>query len=1087
MTAIAWKGPVNGDWSNAADWAGGVVPGATDDVTIASSGATVTVSVAGEIANSLTTTLSVLSITAGSLETLSFATMNGAFQQSGGLWKAYGSGILFSGGVSQTGGTLSVQQGMLVSNSAFAEAGGLTQIYGGAQFTGPLTITKGEVDLRGGNMSVGGSLSISGSGTLALESGTATLSGTTVQTGGLINQTGGYLVTTGSFTENGGTMSLAGGAEFKGTLALQSGTITTLGGAIISEQSFSQSGGLLYLNGGGTDVFYGNAVQTGGTFSLHYGSLLSYGSFTENGGVLNLGFGGGTFDGSLTELAGTITSTAPQLLVNGAFSQSAGVLQFLGADAIFTNSFKQAVGGTIGVLSGALELEGQHDSLAGTISGAGTLLVAAGTTTLQSGVVLSLPAVEVTGGRLVFASSSTLTSNFAAYSNGAVSLGGNTLTLTGYATLGGEFGRAGKIIANGGGVLNQLSLDGTMVLDLNSAFRETGNVSLGQETGSRTNLQISKKGSLSVAGNYRVSDSSSYAQITNAGLLAKTGGATTAYIQASTSSTGTISVATGTLDFSGRTSAFGGAITGGGTISFSSGELSFKQGLALTIGRVLLSNGAEQLTLTKSIAYGGEWDQLGGSLWLDGPKVVLSLTGIVGLDGGLITGSGTIAAAAGSHINIANADIEGVAVLDVKGTVEQTASVGLGAQIGSASSVIIEQGAVWNLENNGSLGGRAGSPSNSNGTIVNAGVLEKLNGSADSSVVGTLLSTGTITVGDSSLSLYGSGSIGGVVSGAGMLNLNGDFVLAAGLQIGVGQLAIGNQTGIAATVTLAGNMSDANIWSQDSGALVLNGSKLSLSGLTSLDGGTLTGAGTMSSSGATTLGGGFSVVQGAVLLLTGQDEQAGTINIGDFGAGSQPASTATVQVGAGASYVFDDDVSITGNGTLAVASASGSLAAGVVSLNGGGLATIGASVVDNGTILANSAQLTFIGPITGTGTISVAAGGSLDFSRGAVASSVTVAFAAGSASMFLEDTVPNTNTLGFNGLIAGFGSGDIIELSTLQANVSNGSMSLNANGTILTVSDKSGDTATLQFATPQNLGSLVLGLGAHGDLAVFHT
>ena len=525
----------------------------------------------------------------------------------------------------------------------------------------------------------------------------------------------------------------------------------------------------------------------------------------------------------------------------------------------------------------------------------------------------------------------------------------------------------------------------------------------------------------------------------------------------------------------------------GARISLSSGEDSFKNGLTLGISRVLMANGTEQLTLTNSIGYGGEWDQLGGALWLNGPKVVLGLTGIVGLDGGLITGSGTISASAGSQINIANADIEGVATLDVKGTVEQTANVGLGAQIGSASSIIIEQGAVWNLENNGSLGGRAGSASNSNGTIVNSGVLEKLNGSADSSVVGTLLSTGTITVGNSSLSLYGSGSIGGVVNGAGLLDLNGDFVLASGLQIGVEQLAIGNQSGVATTVTLGANMSDANIWSQDSGTLALAGSTLSLSGLTSLDGGTLTGAGTMSSSGATTLGGGFSVLQGAVLLLTGADEQAGAINIGDFSAGAQPASTATVQIGAGASYVLDDDVSITGNGTLAVAGAGGSLAAGVVSLNGGGLASIGSSVVDNGTIQANSAQLSFIGPITGTGTISVSGGGSLDFTRGAVASSITVAFASGNASLFLEDTVPNTNNLAFNGLIAGFGSNDIIELSTLQANVANASMSLNANGTILTVSDKSGDTVSLQFATAQNLGSLTLGLGAHGDIAVFHT
>src|SRR5271163_3724444 len=38
MASISWKGG-SGDWNNAANWSGGVVPGASDTVTIAGAGA----------------------------------------------------------------------------------------------------------------------------------------------------------------------------------------------------------------------------------------------------------------------------------------------------------------------------------------------------------------------------------------------------------------------------------------------------------------------------------------------------------------------------------------------------------------------------------------------------------------------------------------------------------------------------------------------------------------------------------------------------------------------------------------------------------------------------------------------------------------------------------------------------------------------------------------------------------------------------------------------------------------------------------------------------------------------------------------
>ena len=1086
MSSIIWEAG-SGDWGDAADWSGGTVPTSADDVTIDTAGITVTISTGAQAARSLTTSQSVLAITGGTLTTTTFATIGGAFQQSGGLWIATGSGIAFTGSASQTAGTLVVQQGLLSSTGSFSEGGGLVQIDQGAAFSGPLTVSAGTIDLAGGTLTVGGAYTQSG-GTLTLASNNATFLGPVSQTGGTIQETSGLLISYGSFQENGGTMLLnSSGADFKGAFSLASGAVTLTSGSLTSELSYTQSGGTMMLESNGTDVFYGATVQSGGTLDLAYGSLISYGTFLENGGLLQLGFGGGTFTGNLTERAGTISSTAPTLSVNGSFTQTGGLLELLGRDATFTNSFAQAAGGTILVQSGALQLEGLHESLSGTISGAGTLLIQGGTATLNSGVVLSLPEVELIGGKLILGASLSFTHLFATSYNSVLSLAGNKLALGGIVSLDGVIGNAGTIAANGGGQLNGLELDGTVMLDLNAAFNQTGDISLGGVSGSRAQMTIGKAGSLHLVGNTTVNDQSGYGLLANHGTLAKTGGTGTAYIRASTTSTGTVTVATGTLDFSGRTNVFGGTVNGAGTVSLSNGADSFSKSLALNVGRFLLNAGNEQLTLKTSLAYGGEWDQVGGTLWLNGPKVTLSLSGVSGLDGGLITGSGRLAATSSSSLNVAAVDIEGVATLDVAGTVDQTASVTLGAQTGSAASIVIEHGAIWKIENNGSLGGVAGSPSQTNGTITNAGTLEKLNGSLNSAIDATLVSTGSLIVGNATLSLYGGGSLAGTLSGAGSLDIHGDFTLKSGLDLAVGSLSIGDATSIYTHVAIGGSLADTGAWSQEGGTFALAGNTLSLSGLTSLDGGTLSGLGTLASAGATTLGGGYAVLQAAQLILSGTAEQAGDITVGDFNGGTQPASVAALQIAAGGVYTLDDAVNIAGNGTLSVAAAAGSLAAGLIQANGAGTETIGASLVVNGMFSAGSAQLTFLGPVSGTGSITVGAGGSLHFQQDTVSAATTIGFAGGMASLFLDDPVPGTNSLAFGGLIAGFGSGDAIEISTLQSNVAGASLTLSDGNTVLTIKDQSGDTASLHFSTAQTLSSLTLGLGAHGDLTVFHT
>ena len=54
MVDVSWKNPVDGDWSNAADWSTGQQPTSADDVTIAAVGKYTIAVTTADTANSLT-------------------------------------------------------------------------------------------------------------------------------------------------------------------------------------------------------------------------------------------------------------------------------------------------------------------------------------------------------------------------------------------------------------------------------------------------------------------------------------------------------------------------------------------------------------------------------------------------------------------------------------------------------------------------------------------------------------------------------------------------------------------------------------------------------------------------------------------------------------------------------------------------------------------------------------------------------------------------------------------------------------------------------------------------------------------------
>jgi hypothetical protein len=1077
MALVQWTSSSGGDWSQAADWSGGAVPGSGDDVQIEVANITVTVGSGTYSANSLTTSLSAFTIDGGTLDIASFANIGGAFLESSGAITINGK-TTFGAAASQSGGVLSTNNS-LTAVDGFTESGGVLDIGGnGAVFESALSESAGLIAFDGNRLIAENGFTQTG-GTMTLI-GTSLFYGSLSQTGsGLIYEKGGLLTDYGSFSENtstGGGLALTGGAVFVGAMSMTSGTVSGLSGLITANDGLSISGGILNLSGNGGS-FYGTVNQTGGLIQLYSGAFRSFGAAIENGGQLRIGDQGGTFN-NLSLRSGTISSNAATLSVSGTYAQTGGTLVSAGRDIVLSGPFSEGPASTIDVLSGALQLFG-NGTIAGTLTGAGRLLVQGGTTTIASTAVLDLPVIQVFNGMLVYGSAATIGQYFLLQPQGQLETNGNTITLTGGASLEGEIvGTSAvtlKSAASLGGTAG-LSLDGTSRLLIDSTEAQTGQISFGNATGSRTQIDIAKAGHLRITGNWNMTDASQNGVLDNAGALLKTAGSGIASVDTNVTSTGQIDVNIGTLLFEGPSNSFGGTISGAGTFALGGGVSTFASALTLAAARFVLENANEQLDLTHNVSYGNEWSQLGGTLWLNGATV--STAGETGLDGGLITGTGTFSA--GAAVNISGIDIEGTATLKVAGAVAETGSVSIGAQIGSAPLLDILSTSVWTIENNASLGGVPNNPLAENATITNDGVVQKLNGHANSYIAGDFINEGTLTVANSQITLNGSGTLAGTLTGNGSLALSGNYLLDTGLSTSIGQIDT-----IGGDVTLGENLTDKTIWAQTGGTVSLGGNTLSLSGLTSLEGGYLSGPGTLIASGITYLGDGYTIGIGT-LVVTAHATQLGDITVGDFEAtgsapqaGLLPPSLATVEIAGGATYTLADSNNIASNGTLAVA--------GTFAANGAGLSIIGPSVVDTGVIEDNAAALRFLGPVSGAGSIVIGAGGLLDF-QGSVAASTTVSFASGAGSMFLEDEFTGTNNLTFDAQVAGFQTSDFIEFGNLSPNLSQITLSLNggATGTIATLTDASGDSASITFTSTQTLSALTLGFGTHGDIALFH-
>ncbi len=744
---------------------------------------------------------------------------------------------------------------------------------------------------------------------------------------------------------------------------------------------------------------------------------------------------------------------------NGRVSVSGGTYFAGGMGAVFNQGLTQT-GGTMDAVTGTLTIN-DGSTLSGTVTGAGVLDFAGANTNnyIGTGFVCNVSSVEVTGGaKLGLEKNFSFAHNFTV-NDSTLDLFGHVLTDTGAFALSGV---AGYGTIQDAGTLTLGTNTGTETLDNGLTLAVTGTViqantvALGaNDSGAR--VAIAKTGHYDINGNWTVADPSSIGSISNLGVFAKTGGGKLTQIDTQFSSSGTIAANIGELQLDGLINTISGTVSGAGTFGIGTvggyGQTTFAPKLALNVAHFHQASGI--LVLNQAQSYAGSWDMSGGVLNLNKATAVLTLSGNSSFDAGTLSGYGGSLILDGPT-ELSNVIIGGPDKIMVNGTLTQTGLIGLGES--SNPSVTIAAGAAWLIDADSSILGLYG-------TIDNTGVLWDRNGSSTATIQSQIINTGTL-IADSTLQLDASfNTLGGTLSGGGLLDINGGTTtLAAGLSIQVAALDVSSD------VVLAGNQSDARIVSQYAGTIDLTGHSFALSGTASLDGGLLSDGGTLSSSGQTTIGN-YTVDSGASLVISGAADQLGGLSLSD-GNGS-----GTLAVSTTGAYNVLDNLNIAGTGAVVIS--------GQFTESGTGGSEIDAALTlkSTGTLTADGQTLTLTnvaglaGTLAGAGAITLA-GGSFGLAAGLALDSATLELAGvASATLLGNQTYGGDFRTSSGTLNLG---GDTFTLT------SSGSASL-GNNTILTGTGTLLAAGTTTLLAPSVQGAAVLDIaGAARQLSTVY-
>jgi hypothetical protein len=360
MSEIHWLQAVNGSFTNAADWSGGVVPGASDDAILDAQGAPYTVTASSiEMLDSIQTSANATLLVSG-----------GYFGDRKGTGSGQNAGVILlgadatfvaggqidnSGRVSLYGAHATFTASGQVSNSGtislygaratFSAAGqvdntGTILVSGGA--TGAVFLIKKSATLTGGGqIELGDGPDVFRCGAGASYNVDNTISGSGTIVGAITNGARGLidatsavgLTVTGSTMVNGGVLESTGG-----------------GALTISTDMYQRDGGLILATSGSTVTVGGEVV--GGTIeAARYGTVVLSGLFVEDVTTEGTITGGADVRGTLTnlgEIYGGLGVTRSYLAGGGELNLgSNGEIRDFSSYGYFTNVDNLIIGGGV--------------------------------------------------------------------------------------------------------------------------------------------------------------------------------------------------------------------------------------------------------------------------------------------------------------------------------------------------------------------------------------------------------------------------------------------------------------------------------------------------------------------------------------------------------------------------------------------------------------------------------------------------------------------------------------------------------------------------------------------------------------------
>lgn len=986
--------------------------------------------------------------------------------------------------------------------------------FGGSVFidTGKMVVGVGYLDIGAANNTIEGAISGAGAAyfdgglNFTLEAGT-TITVATLELG--VNGDGfGSNTTLDTSLGYAGTFRLDNYSGNTANLFLNGHTLTLSGSSWLNG----------YVSGPGVLAISGRADMPGLTVN-NSATVNVTGTLTQDG-LLTIGTGN-TPDTTTITVASTGTydflNDSSVNVYGSATIDNAGLFEKTGGTGVtgiyggtFINTGTMLIStGWIDVLSG---------ELGGKIEGAGNLGLYVGTSTLEAGATVSVANVALLldgdgfGATLVLDENFTYGGSFESYDYSGnatfLNLNGFTANFTGKSFWNGQL--------NGPGTLD---LGGTATIagqgDSDALVNVTGTaVSVG-------NLSMSNAAALAIAGGgvFDMLDDGNAetgaASVTNAGLIEKTAGVGTSYIQGNLTSTATIDAATGTIEFQDAASnTIGGTVEGAGDVQFDGGGVyTIDAGSVFSVAQLGVYG---TLLLEGNISYAGSFSLYGGTVELNAHT--LSLSGPAVLDG-TVQGPGTLAIAQGKTATTNGLTLQGTAVLTDAGMLVSDGEMIFGTGSLDATTLDVTSTGVLNI-NSDNYSSSDGAP-----VIVNAGLIEKTGMTATGSLDAALTSTGTILVNQGTLLIEtpaaGSSSIGGKVEGTGTLALQGgSSTLAPGVSLSIAALSLVG----GATNVLDLSLSYAGDYTLNNATENLHGDTLTLTGSADLVGGTVTGPGTFEAFGTTTLGY-VTVDDGATLDDNGGGALAqwGDLTLGDAG------GSGTAENGATWNFIADGEIisegSVEGaflNGGLLEKTGGGGtsnivanftnksagriyVATGTIELGpGAGTISLAGTVEGSGSLVVDGfatvsslavtgASPNFIDGLSVSGTIvdtgatlfaggTLSGAGTIDLKSHAVAEiGGTVTLGTTLAFLDATDTIGLASPAGFAGTIAGLVAGDTIDLSnTPLASITGHSYAANT----LTIDVAGGTIYTLKVPGSFTSGSFTFANDGHNGTAI---